>query len=578
MNKLNFHTSSFTSLTRCCFFILIFLFLFSACTSNGSDNIDAGVDSDTDSSWDGGPDSSQDAGDAQSDGDSGVEIETVEVSHERELRGVWIASVFNINWPSQTGLSASAQREELESLLDVAVQAKMNAVFFQIRAESDAFYVSDIEPWSRFLSGTSGENPGWDPLMVAIEEAHKRGLELHAWVNPYRALASSNVSAASPSHIIHSKPEIVVQYGSLYWIDPGNPEGQSHTLEVIEDILLRYDIDGLHFDDYFYPYPEAGLDFPDDDTYAAHSGGLSRDDWRRQNVNQMVAEVYGLVQDLRPEVRFGISPFGIYRPGTPEGITGLDQWSELFADPIAWMETGDVDYIAPQLYWPTTRSGQEYGILMDWWAVQAQANGRDLYIGNYLSKLGTASDWSREEFEEQFRLVREDSRVLGTIQYQIQPLIEDRDGITSYFSFYNSQPAATPPIPDATETPEPPIVTIQGAQITLSGDGKCFAIYKEEDSNWVINKLLYSDQTILYQGRWAVSVVGYNSLESLGVVVTIEEGEPPLGQSCTHSYGGVYAHSGCSASYQCCDGVWEQGLDICGSCICVEETGAIGCE
>ncbi|MBU1241228.1 family 10 glycosylhydrolase, partial [Myxococcota bacterium] len=329
---------------------------------------------------------------------------------------------------------------------------------------------------------------------------------------------------------------------------------------------------------YFYPYPQAGIDFPDDATYAAHGGGLSLGDWRRQNVNQMVAAVMTLVRDIRPEVRFGIAPFGIYRPGMPEGITGLDQWAQLFADPLAWMETGDVDYIAPQLYWPTTQAGQEYGLLLDWWAVEALANGRDFYIGNYLSKLGTTSAWSRAEIEEQLRLAREDPRVLGTIQYQIEPLVEDRDSITSYFAVHNATPASTPPIPDADEVPDPPVVTVAGAQVTLSGAGRYYAVYLDEEGSWVISRLVHGDQATLYRGRWAISVVGRNGLESLGVVVAIEEGEPPTGDPCTHSYGGVYVNGGCSASYQCCDGVWEAGTDVCGACVCVEATGTIGCE
>jgi len=563
----------------------VLLALLLASCGSSSDDVDAGGGSDAST-----PPPGTDAGDPSGDGgvptgvDAGDGVEVVDVSHDREVRGVWIATVYNINWPSRSGLSADAQRAELDALLDVAADAGMNSVFMQVRAESDAFYASELEPWSRFLTGTSGGDPGWDPLAHAIDAAHARGLELHAWMNPYRALVSGGPSTAASSHIVNARPELVVRYGDLHWIDPGNPDGRAHTLAVIRDVLERYDIDGLHFDDYFYPYPESGVAFPDDASYAAHGDGLARDDWRRRNVNEMVAAVHALVREVAPDVRFGISPFGIYRPGMPAGIRGLDQYAALFADPIAWMEAGTVDYIAPQLYWPTTRAAQDYALLLDWWAAEADATGVDLLVGNYLAQLGSSSEWPLSEIRTQLELVRADDRAAGNIQYHIDPIVEDRMGAADLLRGHHAVPATTPPIPGATDGPGLPGVTVTGADVALAGDGRCFAIYRDEGGAWIIDRLVFGDATRLYRGRWAVSLVARNGLESRGVVIDVEEGDPtdppvdpPMGAGCDHSFGGRYAHTACSASYQCCDGAWQMLPGGCGACLCVEESGMTGC-
>jgi len=469
------------------------------------------------------PDASADASsiDASIDAASVPPVETVAVSHDREVRGVWIATVWNINWPSSSSLEPSEQRAELNALLDRAQEAGMNAVFMQVRAESDAFYRSELEPWSRFLTGTQGSDPGWDPLAEAIEAAHVRGLELHAWMNPYRALVSPDRSVAAPNHIANAHPEQVVSYGNLLWIDPGNPGGRAHTLAVIRDVLERYDIDGLHFDDYFYPYPEDGLAFPDEASFAAYDGPLARDDWRRDNVNRMVAAVHELVREVRPDVRFGISPFGIYRPGMPEGIRGLDPWAQLYADPLAWMQAETVDYVAPQLYWPTTQTAQDYARLLTWWSEQASLTGRHLLIGNYLAQLGSSSAWSIDEIGAQLRLVREESRAQGNIQYHIGPIMENRSGVLDVLQDHHSRPAATPPIPGATDAPELPAVTVAGTELTMSGDGRCFALYREVAGAFELERLVFGDRVTLAPGRWAVSLVARNGLESRGVVFEI---------------------------------------------------------
>ncbi|MGE0791755.1 MAG: glycoside hydrolase family 10 protein [Sandaracinaceae bacterium] len=540
-------------------------------------------------------------GGGETDGGDGGRIDggassvtLVDVAHERELRGVWVATVFNINWPSRTGLSAAQMQAEMESLLDHAKDAGMNAVFFQVRAESDAFYASSLEPWSRFLTGTMGEDPGYDPLQHAIEQAHARGLELHAWVNPYRALASASPTIADPLHVTRSHAEWTVTYGANRWYDPGNAEARTHTLAVLRDILTRYDVDGLHFDDYFYPYPESGVTFGDAATYAAYQSGggtLSIGDWRRENVHTMVSAVDALVREVRDDVRFGISPFGIYRPGMPPGISGLDQYAAIYSDPMRWLSEGWLDYLAPQLYWPTTRAAQDYAVLLGFWADAASAANTDLYVGNYLSQLGSASDWSVDEFRTEVALTRaaRDRRALGNIQYQIAPIVENRSGIADVFEgeLY-ARPAASPPIPRATARPAPPRVSVDGADVTLASDDELrfYAAYRMDDASaFALERLVVAADAsaTLYRGEWAISAIDRSSMESQGVRVTIEVGDPPgpppppTGRSCTHSFGGIYSDRGCSPSYQCCDGTWVDRAVGCGACVCEEATGMVGC-
>ena len=320
---------------------------------------------------------------------------------------------------------------------------------------------------------------------LAIVEAHARGLELHAWMNPYRALATSDASAASADHIVHARPGIVVRYGSFHWMDPGLEAVRQQTLDVVTDVITRYDIDGLHFDDYFYPYPN-GDPFPDANTYQAYqdAGGLlSLGDFRRNNVNLLVEAVHDLVQRLRPDIRFGISPFGIYRPGIPEGISGLDQYDAIYADPLRWLEGGWVDYLAPQLYWPTTQTAQAYGTLLDWWSARATEAGKDIYVGNFTNKLGMDAAWSVDELLEQVRLTRlaRDKRALGNIHFHINPIQENRSGLTDALvrEFYGA-PAAPPPIPGSMGRPATPRLSVGDDGVTFEGSGEVryLAVYQ----------------------------------------------------------------------------------------------------
>jgi uncharacterized lipoprotein YddW (UPF0748 family) len=291
-----------------------------------------------------------------------------------EFRAAWIATVANIDWPSKPGLPVEQQKQEAITLLDFLKANHFNAVVFQVRPQADAMYNSTLEPWSYFLTGEQGKapEPFYDPLQFWVEAAHDRGLELHVWLNPYRAHHKAGKEISEQS-IVRKHPELVMKLKEGYWwMDPSRQEVQDHTSAVVKDLVKRYDIDGVHFDDYFYPYPSynAPDDFPDDASWAAYqrSGGkLSRGDWRRNSVNTLIERLYKEIKAEKKWVKFGLSPFGIWRPGYPESIGGFDQYDQLYADAKLWLNKGWVDYFAPQLYWPINRIAQSFPVLLGWW-------------------------------------------------------------------------------------------------------------------------------------------------------------------------------------------------------------------
>ncbi|WP_025411062.1 glycoside hydrolase family 10 protein [Gemmatirosa kalamazoonensis] len=306
-----------------------------------------------------------------------------------EMRGVWIATVSNIDWPSVASRGDSArQKTELRTLLDRAAADGMNAVILQVRSGADALYTSRLEPWAGLLTGTPGTDPGWDPLAFAIDEAHARGLELHAWFNPYRAGSARDSLALPANHVFRTNRDLVRVYGGALWMDPGDPAVPERTLAAMTDVVRRYDVDGVHIDDFFYPYPQydstrKAIDFPDSATWAAHNPrNLSRADWRRDNVNRFVERMYAEVHRVKPWVKVGISPFGIWRPGTPAQIKGLDPVESIYADSRVWLQRGWLDYFVPQLYWAIDPPAQSFTALLDWWT-QPEQNplGRPVWPG-----------------------------------------------------------------------------------------------------------------------------------------------------------------------------------------------------
>ncbi|WP_018970889.1 glycoside hydrolase family 10 protein [Rubritalea marina] len=361
----------------------------------------------------------------------------------REFRAAWITTVYNIDWPSKRGLSASSQKRELLAILDKAAQLKLNAVIFQVRPNADAVYKSSLEPWSYWLTGTMGKSPGYDPLAFCIEEAHKRGIEVHAWFNPFRALPNKSLPTAS-NHVSRTHARHVVTYKNYKWLNPASAFSRDRALRVILDVVKRYDIDGVHLDDYFYPYPtvvkgKASPRFPDGKSNAQ----------RRAYVDQFVSDLYRKVKSTKPWVRVGISPFGIWRPGVPSSIeAGIDAYDHLCADSRKWLQKGWVDYLAPQLYWQISPRKQSYTTLLEWWR---QQGSRPVWPGIATARIKSDKDPSRRSSEiiKQVNYSRSIGRNwAGAIHWSMKSLMQNRDGIsTKLQSTTYATPALVPPMP-----------------------------------------------------------------------------------------------------------------------------------
>ena len=375
----------------------------------------------------------------------------------REFRAVWVATVANIDWPSKPGLSTWDQQRELLAILDRAVSLNLNAIILQVRPGADAFYASRYEPWSQFLSGRQGRapEPPWDPLAFAVDQAHKRGLELHAWFNPYRAAYTRDTLNAR-THITRTNPRLVWQYDRFIWMDPGDAEVRRRSVRAIVDVARRYDVDGVHIDDYFYPYPvndAAGhkVDFPDSATYARYvkaGGKLAKDDWRRDNVDKLVEALYRGVHAVKPWVKVGISPFGIWRPGNPPQITGFDAYTEIYADSRKWLQKGWADYLAPQLYWPIAPPQQSFPALLDWWTAQ---NTRHRHIWPGLATYRVAENGARripaQEIVDEIDTMRVRGGDLGHIHFNASALMKDPDSLDAKLAARYAEPALVPASP-----------------------------------------------------------------------------------------------------------------------------------
>ncbi len=353
----------------------------------------------------------------------------------REFRGSWMTTVYNLDWPSRPGLPPAAQRKELREMLESAAGLGLNAVLFQVRPGGDAVYASALEPWSSVLTGKMGVDPGYDPLALAVEEAHRLGLELHAWFNPFRAKAGKGEAAENHWTLRH--PEWVRETKSHPFMDPGIPEVREHVLAVMRDVLTRYDVDGIHIDDYFYPYPEFGpgavrLEVPlgDETRHAAEGNGLSLADWRRRNINLFVEALYQMTRRIKPHVRVGISPFGIWQPGIPEGIEArVNAYDHLYGDSRKWLQEKWCDYLTPQLYWPISQEKQSFRTLMEWWT--AQSTGRPVWPGMAVDRVASAKDSSLplSEITDQLAVMRQHALTPGCVLWRLSFLTRDVRGI-----------------------------------------------------------------------------------------------------------------------------------------------------
>lgn len=394
----------------------------------------------------------------------------------REFRGAWVATVRGVDFPSEPGAPVSRQQAELRSIIDKAGALRLNALLFQVRPMGDAFYKSEIEPWSPWLTGRMGRapEPHWDPLDFAIREAHARGIELHAWFNPFRALAGTRF-AAGGRHVSLEHPEWVVRYGDDLWMDPGEPGVRERAQAVVLDVLRRYDVDGVHLDDYFYPYPQKRkgvvLEFDDGRTWRSYQrggGGLDRKSWRRANVDGFIAGLYAAIKREKPWVRFGISPFGIWRPGNPRGTgTGaLDPFDALAADSLKWLQSGWCDYLAPQLYWPIQPENLSYTALFDWWLGQNTAR-RHIWPG--MASQRVLVDRQPHEILREIGVTRERSPIMppGHIHWNVSALLQNRGTLADLVKQRAYQQFALPPSASwlGKDLPERPEVSLRNGRI-----------------------------------------------------------------------------------------------------------------
>jgi uncharacterized lipoprotein YddW (UPF0748 family) len=371
-----------------------------------------------------------------------------------EFRAAWIATVDNIDWPTKGNYNSESQKQEYIRMLDMHKRNGLNAVVVQVRPAADAFYPSEYEPWSEWLTGKQGKPPFpyYDPLEFMIEEAHKRGLEFHAWCNPYRAEFSIGRSSIAASNMIKTHPEWFLTYGTTRYFDPGNKEVQEFVVKVIRDIVSRYNVDAIHFDDYFYPYPIAGKEFPDKTSYKKYGGNMSRDEWRRSNVDSIILKLSQAIKDENRFCRFGISPFGVWRnrADDPEGSNtqaGLTNYDHLYADILLWLRNGWIDYVVPQLYWETGHPTVAYETLLDWWSKHSY--GKHCYIGVGMYKAGVNAIWrDKTLLPRQVQLMRDHPDVQGAVYFSSKSFEKNINGWSDSLAFnYYKEPALIPPMP-----------------------------------------------------------------------------------------------------------------------------------
>ena len=417
---------------------------------------------------------------------------------KNDFRAMWIASVENIDWPSRPGLSVARQQAELRGWLDLAVRLNLNAVVLQVRPTADAMWPSSYEPWSRWLTGTQGQDPGYDPLAFAVAEAHQRNLALHAWFNPFRVSNSGSLKGLAATHPARQNPDWVVRKDGRLYYDPGLPEVRSFVTDLIMDVVGRYDIDGVHFDDYFYPYPGSGAPFRDGASFAAHGGGFAtRADWRRANIDSLVSGLNDRIAATKPWVQFGVSPFAVWRnastdPSGSDTQAGIETYDDLYADVRRWVREGWIDYVVPQVYWPRGYTVADYERIVPWWGKEiavSRANGHrvGLFIGEASYRAGTSADrrWRNPNvLVSHRRFSATIPEVQGAIYFSARHLRADRRGTTTQLAKrWYSRPALLPVIGDPGSGAPAPVVRANrtGATVQWTSDddrATTFAVYR----------------------------------------------------------------------------------------------------
>lgn len=370
-----------------------------------------------------------------------------------EMRGAWLTTVVNLDWPSSRNLNVAQQQQELVEILDDLKKAGKNAIFFQVRSEADAMFPSPYEPWSYWLTGEQGRapEPFYDPLRFVITEAHLRGMEVHAWLNPYRAHRNLDLYPHHETHIARTRPEWILKFpsnsGTYVMLNPALDEVNAFLEDIVTDLVRRYDLDGIHFDDYFYPYSPA-ISTEDLPIFEQDSRGFTDiNDWRRDNINRMVRRINDAIKEVDPQVKFGISPFGI-RKNSDAGTRGGEGYHLIFADPLQWLKDGTIDYIAPQLYWNRAHEAAPYEPLLNWWAEVSSEHNRHVYIGLAPYRLGEPFNWEAEEIGSQIRINRmSDSPVHGNIFFRSRNIMANPKGIAdSLAGSWNQRPVLVPPM------------------------------------------------------------------------------------------------------------------------------------
>lgn len=376
---------------------------------------------------------------------------------KREMRAVWVATVANIDWPSSANLSTLQQQKEFVELLDLCKEYNMNTVVFQIRPAADALYASKYEPWSQWLTGKQGKKPDpyYDPLEFASRECRKRGLDIHVWINPYRAVSDVNLNKTAADHITNLHPDWFITYGKTKFFDPALPQTRNFVAKVVADIVRRYDIDAIHMDDYFYPYRISGVEFPDGESFKSYPRGFAasqRDDWRRSNVDLIVKQLHDSIKAIKPWVEFGISPFGVWRniekdPAGSKTKAGQTNYDDLFADILKWQHEQWIDYVTPQIYWEIGKKVADYSILANWW--NRNTYGAQLYIGQApyrIDPLAKEQSWqSADEIIRQIKLNRKCRQISGSMFFSAKfmrknPLDLQQKLLEKYYRY----PALTP--------------------------------------------------------------------------------------------------------------------------------------
>ena len=378
----------------------------------------------------------------ESEGEENIANKFIE---DGEMRGVWVSTVSNLDWPEVGSYDEKVQKELLKEKFDFIEEQNMNTIFFQVRPMGDALYESGYSPWSKYLTGTLGKNPGYDPLEFAVDEAHKRGIELQAWFNPFRIDSNSenfsidNYIAELPEESpLKNHTEWIVKYNNYHYLNAGIPEVREYVIDTIIEVVKNYNIDGVVLDDYFYPYPSGGVEFPDEDTYEKYGEGFSsKDEWRRNNIDCFISELYSKIKNTNAEVKFGVSPFGIWRNGESVGgsnTSGLSSYDDVYVDSRKWIQEGWIDYIIPQIYWQFDYNSAPFATLVDWWAKQVENTNVELYIGHAAYKINDSSygeAWlNGNEVINQIRYSRANSNVKGNCFFRLKTLEENRLGFT----------------------------------------------------------------------------------------------------------------------------------------------------